>query len=76
MGEIWDEYWGLLCSKNDSFGFSASLLGAMSPALKFCVDLAHSTFVLAAWHLRSCRRSCEGNFLLQGGAEGGWKWRR
>ena len=61
MGEIWDAYWVFSCSKNDYFGFSASLLGAMSSALKFCVDLASSTFVLAAWRLRSYRRSCEGD---------------
>ena len=76
MEEILDEYWGFSCSKNDSFGFSASLLIAMSSAHKLCVYLASSTFVLAAWRLRSCRCSYEGDFLLQGGAEGWWKWRR
>ena len=34
--------------KNDCFGFSASLLGAMSSVLKFSVDVASSTFFLAA----------------------------
>ena len=74
--EITDTYWGLSFSKNDYFVFLVSLLGAMSSALKVCVDLAKSILVLAAWCLRSCRRSCERDFLLQGVAEGWWKWRR
>ena len=48
MGEISYEYLGFSCSKNDSFGFSAFLLGAMSSVLKICVDLVlqHDTCAL------------------------------
>ena len=74
--EISDKYWEFLYSKNDYFGFSALLLVAMYSAHTFCVDLGSSIYILAAWCLRFCQRSCEEDFFLQGCAEGWWKWRR